>query len=318
MKRKILSVIVVALLVFSASLNYYQYGQWTQANQLAADYTTQVVGLEEKLGQMQEAQASLEEELKETKSDLRTAKKDLKEATRPLRGDDLELVWNPRTGIYEAVYMRDLVSAAQKAGYNPLAGMTDEEIDAWMRDNSNAPTMSTVSKAAEDAMEKGQSQPAQNGQSGATNQGEGNQGSNSDITDDSGFFWRSRFDYPVEYKCEYRPQYDDGYLKDPAFLLLTAEQQEKQMRELDYFISTGQFPAPTADSIKSQEESLRKACDAYKGTYQPRYRDTFLLLYRDYFQEMSAEEQEDLLIKNDEALDEYETGERKRPTINWN
>jgi len=160
-------------------------------------------------------------------------------------------------------------------------------------------------------------QPAQNDQSGATNQREGNQGSNSDTTEDSGFFWRSKFDYPVEYKCEYRPQYDCGYLKDPAFLLLTAEQQEKEMKDRDYYISIGQVSPPTADSIKSKEETLRKACDAYEGTYQPRYRDTFLLLYRDYFQEMSAEEQEDFLRENDEIIDEYESGKRKRPTINW-
>ena len=160
----------------------------------------------------------------------------------------------------------------------------------------------------------------QKGEASGGNVGEnkgGNQ-SSSNTTGGGGLFWREKFDYPVEYKCEYRPQYYDGYLENPWFLLLSAEEQEEKMRWHDHLVSTGQADAPTAQSLKSGEESIRKAYNAYKGTYQPRYPDTFLLLYRDNFQEKSAEEQEEWLRENDQAEDEYASGERKRPTINWN
>lgn len=338
--RKILpGVLGIALLISGA----YNYWQWSQITQQAANYTTQIAALEENLEKNQEEQTTLQEELEETKSDLKAAKKELAEAKESIPTDDFDLVYNEEKGIYEPLY---IVKERQAANGNPpqkepaegTDGAASQSGSGEVQTGSNGvkmypnimggdmPSPLTPEEQKElmrimDELGGVSGNEMQRGETSGGNVGEnkgGNQSNNSNTTEDSGFFWRDKFDYPVEYKCEYRPQYDFGYLKDPWFLLLTAEQQEKHMREKDYFVSTGQFPYPTADYLKSGEASLRKAYDAYKGTYQPRYPDTFLLLYRDYFQEKSAEEQDDFLRKNDEALDEYETGEKKRPTINWN
>lgn len=336
---KILPGVLGIALLISGACNYYQ---WSVNTQQAANY--EVIELE--VGRLREAQTGLEEQLTQTKAELDQTKSDL-----------------------AAVQKENAILADPD---NPLAGMTEEEIDAWMRDTSDAPGRLNTSGTPQQAAAPDETAASQNsgevqtdsngvkmypnimggdmpscltpeeqkelmkildelggvsgdemqkGETSGGNVGEnkgGNQNSSSNTTGDGGLFWREKFDYPVEYKCEYRPQYYDGYLENPWFLLLTAGEQEKHMREKDQLISTGQFPAPTAESLKSREASLRKAYNAYKGTYQPRYPDTFLLLYRDYFQEKSAEEQDAFLRKNDEDLDKYETGEKKRPTINWN
>ncbi len=337
--RKILpGVLGIALLISGA----YNYWQWSQITQQAANYTTQIAALEENLEKNQEEQTTLQEELEETKSDLKAAKKELAEAKESIPTDDFDLVYNEETGIYEPLY---IVKERQAANGNPpqkepaegTDGAASQSGSGEVQTGSNGeklypnimggdiPSPLTPEEQKElmkileemgavsgDKMQKGEASGGNVGENKGGNQ------SSSNTTGGGGLFWREKFDYPVEYKCEYRPQYYNGYLENPWFLLLSAEEQEEKMRWYDHLVSTGQADAPTAQSLKSREESIRKAYNAYKGTYQPRYPDTFLLLYRDNFQEKSAEEQEEWLRENDQAEDEYASGERKRPTINWN
>lgn len=335
---KILPGVLGIALLISGACNYYQ---WSVNTQRMANYTAQIASVEDDLKQSQEAQAVLQKELEESQSDLKAAEKELMEVIQSIPTDDFDLVYNEETGIYEPLYIvkgRQAAASENPPQEEPAEGSKASQSGGEVQTDSNGvkmypnimggdmPSCLTPEEQKElmrimdelggvsgDEMQKGET----SGGNYEENK-EGNQSSNSNTTGDGGLFWREKFDYPVEYKCEYRPQYYDGYLEDPWFLLLSAGKQEKHMREKDQLISTGQFPAPTAESLKYSEESLRKAYNAYKGTYQPRYPDTFLLLYRDNFQEKSAEEQEEWLRENDQAEDEYASGERKRPTINWN
>lgn len=79
---------------------------------------------------------------------------------------DIEVVYNEETGIYEPVYIPVGGSDTDpsKEG-NPLEGMTPEEVEAWMKDTSDAP-------------KPGDPIPEDNNQSNQGNQGNtgGNQG----------------------------------------------------------------------------------------------------------------------------------------------
>lgn len=53
---------------------------------------------------------------------------------------DIEVVYNEETGIYEPVYIPVGGSDTdQSKEGNPLEGMTPEEVEAWMKDTSDAP-----------------------------------------------------------------------------------------------------------------------------------------------------------------------------------
>ena len=85
-----------------------------------------------------------------------------------------EMVYNEETGIYEPVYIPVGGSDTdQSKEGNPLEGMTPEEVEAWMKDTSDAPKPGDITPQ----------KPTEEGNGNTNNQGntdnQGNTGGNS-------------------------------------------------------------------------------------------------------------------------------------------
>ena len=175
--RKILpGVLGIALLISGA----YNYWQWSQITQQAANYTTQIAALEENLEKNQEEQTTLQEELEETKSDLKAAKKELAEAKESIPTDDFDLVYNEETGIYEPLY---IVKERQAANGNPPQKEPAEGTDgaASQSGSGEVQTGSNGEKLYPNIMVRGYTKPPDPG---------GAEGANENIGGDGGGKWR--------------------------------------------------------------------------------------------------------------------------------
>lgn len=93
---------------------------------------------------------------------------------------DIEVVYNEETGIYEPVYYPEGEETKEEEGGNPLEGMTPEEIDAWMRDTSDAPKPGDIPQQPQQSEGNGNT----NNQGNTDNQGNtgGNSGGSSALT----------------------------------------------------------------------------------------------------------------------------------------
>ena len=119
-----------------ASLVGYVY-LWSSLNQKDTEYIATMASLEEELTQNKKNQATLQQQLEQTKADLDKTNRNKKEE---LPDFDIEVVYNEETGIYEPVYIPVGGSDTdQSKEGNPLEGMTPEEVEAWMKDTSDAP-----------------------------------------------------------------------------------------------------------------------------------------------------------------------------------
>ena len=133
-KGKIFTGVLAVGLVASLVGNVYL---WNSLNQKDTEYIATMANLEEELTQSKENQTTLQQQLEQTKADLDKTNRNKKEE---LPDFDIEVVYNEETGIYEPVYIPVGGSDTDpsKEG-NPLEGMTPEEVEAWMKDTSDAP-----------------------------------------------------------------------------------------------------------------------------------------------------------------------------------
>ena len=133
-KSKIFTGVLAVGLVASLVGNVYL---WNSLNQKDTEYIATMASLEEELTQNKKNQATLQQQLEQTKADLDKTNRNKKEE---LPDFDIEVVYNEETGIYEPVYIPVGGSDTDpsKEG-NPLEGMTPEEVEAWMKDTSDAP-----------------------------------------------------------------------------------------------------------------------------------------------------------------------------------
>lgn len=127
---KILSGVLGIALLISGAYNYYS---WSVNAQQAANYKV----IEEEVGRLREVQTGLEEQLTQTKAELEETKSDL-----------------------AAVQKENAILANPD---DPFAGMTEEELDAWMRDTSDAPGKPNTSGTPQQTAAPDETAASQNG-----------------------------------------------------------------------------------------------------------------------------------------------------------
>ena len=133
-KGKIFTGVLAVGLVASLVGNVYL---WNSLNQKDTEYIATMANLEEELTQSKENQTTLQQQLEQTKADLDKTNRNKKEELPEFYE---EMVYNEETGIYEPVYIPVGGSDTdQSKEGNPLEGMTPEEVEAWMKDTSDAP-----------------------------------------------------------------------------------------------------------------------------------------------------------------------------------
>lgn len=167
-KGKIFTGVLAVGLVASLVGNVYL---WNSLNQKDTEYIATMANLEEELTQSKENQTTLQQQLEQTKADLDKTNRNKKEE---LPEFDIEVVYNEETGIYEPVYIPVGGSDTdQSKEGNPLEGMTPEEVEAWMKDTSDAPKPGDITPQ----------KPTEEGNGNTNNQGntdnQGNTGGNS-------------------------------------------------------------------------------------------------------------------------------------------
>ena len=127
---KVLPGVLGIALLISGAYNYYS---WSVNAQQAANYKV----IEEEVGRLREVQTGLEEQLTQTKAELEQTKSDL-----------------------AAVQKENAILANPD---DPFAGMTEEEIDAWMRDTSDAPGKPNTSGTPQQTATPDETAASQNG-----------------------------------------------------------------------------------------------------------------------------------------------------------